>query len=418
MATPIYRSPALPRISETVIGWLVEPEHRPLAPQVAEWDEPAWEAARWAVQVHGIGPLLDRAAERWPDADALHPRLRAYLAAQRRLSGERVALLLGELAEILAALDMAGVPAIPLKGSLLATGYYPEPGLRPMNDLDVLIRPEDEGRACDALGRLGYRPIVRSWKHAQLARPEARGPTVAFDGEHPDNPRSLDLHMRLAERFWSIRYDLTGDAWAGADAGELLGRAAWVMRPAALLHHLAVHASCDAIARRLRLLHLYDIALAAARVDRVGWEALVAGAQTRREERFVYPALALAARYFPAVPKDVLAALRPGVPAGLLRHLDAAGLHALSYCNPAPSTLRERLIWYRPGRERLAAVRQMVLPDRDEIVLWYPRLARPALLPLAYARYAVQMIGWGLRRALGGKRLKLFAPGAGEAVKR
>ena len=62
MSTSTQRSPNLPRISAIVIGWLTEPDHRPIAPLVAGWDEADWEAARWAVQVHGIGPLLDRAA--------------------------------------------------------------------------------------------------------------------------------------------------------------------------------------------------------------------------------------------------------------------------------------------------------------------------------------------------------------------
>ena len=93
MTIPAHSSPNLPHISAIVIGWLTEPHHRPLASLVAGWDAADWEAARWAVQVHGIGPLLDRAAECWPDADALHANLRSYLSEQRRLSGERVALL-------------------------------------------------------------------------------------------------------------------------------------------------------------------------------------------------------------------------------------------------------------------------------------------------------------------------------------
>lgn len=410
MATPIYRSPELARISAIVAAWLVEPEHRPLAPQVAGWDDEAWETARWAIQIHGIAPLLDRASAAWPDADALHPRLRAYLASQRRLSGERVALLQRELAELLAALAAASVPAIPLKGSLLTSFYYPEPGLRPMNDVDVLVRPEHEPRALAALAELGYEIIVRSWKHVQIAKPQARGPIVSYEGEHPENPRSLDLHTRLSEQFWGIRYRLDEEAWRGSASDELLGQPARIMRPAALLHHLAVHATADGIARRLRLLHLNDIAMVAASVGPAGWDEIVRGARERREERFVYASLALTARYYPAVPADVLAALRPGVPAELLRYLDTHTLEQLSFCNSAPSNVREKLAWYRPGRERVSAIRHMVLPDPGEIAIWYPRLARPPLLPLAYARYGAQMVGWGVRRVLGGRRIKLHAP--------
>ena len=68
---PGYRSPHLPRISAAVVGWLTDPPPSGnLAAQVAGWDGEEWEAARWAIQVHGIGPLLDRAFESRPDGGA------------------------------------------------------------------------------------------------------------------------------------------------------------------------------------------------------------------------------------------------------------------------------------------------------------------------------------------------------------
>ncbi len=417
MPTPAHRSPNLPRISAIVIGWLTEPCHRPLAPLVAGWDDTDWEAARWAVQVHGIGPLLDRAAARWPDAAALHPTLRSYLAEQRRLSGERVALLLQDLAEILRACEQEQIAAIPLKGSLLATLYYTEPGLRPMNDLDLLVRPADEQRMLRLLARLRYQPLARSQKHVLLARPESHGPVVSFTGEHPDNPRSLDLHTRLAEYFWGIKYDLTEEAWADSASGRLQGAEARVLGPAALMHHLAIHASSDALARRLRLLHLADIALVADKIDQAAWDRIVAGAQRRGEQRLVYPVLMLTSRYYPAVPAAVLRALRSGVPQALLQQLDSTSLDQLSFCNPAPTTPAEKLRWFRPGYEQARALRHMLLPNPGELGHWYPNLARPALLPIAYLRYAGEILGWGVRRALGRSRLSPAAPPGGADVR-
>src|SRR5206468_9832321 len=61
---PDHRSPNLPLLSTTVIGWLTSPTHLALAPSVVGWGWQDWEGARWAVQVHGIGPLLDCAAAR------------------------------------------------------------------------------------------------------------------------------------------------------------------------------------------------------------------------------------------------------------------------------------------------------------------------------------------------------------------
>jgi Uncharacterised nucleotidyltransferase len=402
-----YHAPDLLRYSQTVVGWLTNPQPNKLAAQVAGWDAAAWEAARWAIQVHGIAPLLHRALAGEPDGEAIHPRLRAYLAEQHRLSGERVALLLGELAEVLVACATAGIDVLPLKGALLATHYYAEPGLRPMNDLDLLIRPADEAHLIDLLARLGYQPIVRSWKHLTLARPEGRGPIVSREGEHPANPRSLDLHIQLGEQFWGLRYDLTESAWEGAEPRMLLGVEAHLMRPVALLHHLAVHASSDTIARRVRLLHLHDIALVARTLNDQDWRQILAWVDQQREQRLIYPALAFTSRYYPVVPAATLRELRAGMPPALLRHLDESALDRFSFCNIAPTSLGDRLLWFRRGRERVSAVRHMLLPDLNEITNWYPELAGPAQLPLVYARYGAEMIGWGVRRVLGRPRRKL-----------
>ncbi|MFL5802835.1 MAG: nucleotidyltransferase family protein [Roseiflexaceae bacterium] len=402
-----YRSPDLLRYSQAVAGWLAGPAPGALAAQVAGWDDAAWDDARWAIQVHGIGPLLHHALAARPDAAALQPRLRGYLADQHHLSGERVALLLGELAELLRACRAAGVAVLPLKGALLATQYYPSPGLRPMNDLDLLARPEDEPRLLAVLERLGYRLVARSWKHMMLARPEGRGPVVSWEGEHPANPRSLDLHLRLGEQFWGLRYDLTTSAWESAQPGTLLEVETLLMSPAALLHHLAVHASSDTIARRLRRLHLHDIALVARALDDAGWRQILAWVCTQGEARLIYPALAFTSRYYPVIPESILRELRARLPPALLRHLDASELDRFSFCNSAPTTVAEKLCWFRPGREQLVALRHMALPDAGEIAIWYPSLARPALLPLAYARYGIEMLGWAVRRALGRPRRKL-----------
>ena len=405
---PGYRSPNLARCSATVIGWLTQPSPNVVELTTAGWDADDWAAARWAIQVHGIAALLDRAFDSTPNQAALPERLRAYLADQRRLSGLRVARLLDELAAILHAAARACIAVAPLKGSLLATGYYAEPALRPMNDLDLLVRPADEPRMLDLLAGLGYRQIARGWKHVALAHPDGAGPIVSYEGEHPDNPRSVELHTQVAEQFWGIRYDLTAEVWAGSQPGTICGVDAQVLQPGALLHHLLVHASSDAIARRLRLLHLHDIALVAAQVDRAGRDAIARAAQSRREERLVFPALLLASRYYPAIiPNDLLATLRGGVPPALSRHLDTSDLDRFSFCNIAPTTPAEKLCWFRPGRERLGALRHMLLPDPSEMAHWFPRMARPILLPLAYARYGALLLRWGLRRARGRPRMML-----------
>src|SRR6185295_2767672 len=115
--------------------------------------------------------------------------------------------------------------------------------------------------------------------------------------------------------------------------GQLLEVETLLMSPAALLHHLAVHASSDTIARRLRLLHLHDIALVARTLDDTSWRQILAWAGAQREARLIYPALAFTSRYYPVIPAAALRELRAGLPPALLRYLDASVLDRFSFCN-------------------------------------------------------------------------------------
>ena len=57
------------------------------------------------------------------------------------------------LRDILSTYDSAGIPALVLKGAALAHLVYPEPGLRPMSDLDILVPESELWRAQRLLAR-------------------------------------------------------------------------------------------------------------------------------------------------------------------------------------------------------------------------------------------------------------------------
>jgi hypothetical protein len=60
------------------------------------------------------------------------------------------------LAELGAALAAAGTSVIALKGLVLADHLYPHPACRPMEDIDLLVRPEDLEAASHTVVSLGY----------------------------------------------------------------------------------------------------------------------------------------------------------------------------------------------------------------------------------------------------------------------
>ena len=85
-----------------------------------------------------------------------HARSVSSAAWARRWTRSR--LLASEALDTLAA---AGVPCTILKGMHTARRYYPEPGARPMGDIDVFVAPESRRAAEHALARAGWRSGYR-----------------------------------------------------------------------------------------------------------------------------------------------------------------------------------------------------------------------------------------------------------------
>jgi hypothetical protein len=119
------------------------------AAKVRDWDEVAAEAER-----HGVAPLLYFHLK----AAGVHIPLRAKRQLQgltvRHRAANQVRLRL--LHNILEAYQSAGIPALVLKGAALSQLVYPEPGLRPMSDLDLLVLPSQARRAQQVLADLGF----------------------------------------------------------------------------------------------------------------------------------------------------------------------------------------------------------------------------------------------------------------------
>lgn len=311
---------------EELARWMVDPPERP-PERPAEEEERFREAAR----VHGAAPLLwlrlrDRST--WRES-----AIGAWLADQHLWNGRRVDRLQGELREILLAFAAAGVPILPLKGSVLASLYYEEPAARPMADLDVLLLSDHQEAGEALLAGLGFEKIFNGWKHARFARPGSGG--IADPArEHPDNPRLLEVHPRCRERIRDTVVDLTETLHGTARRGELLGAPSLLPDADAFWLHLLVHATHHVLLNTFRLIQLADLIRLEPFLRRP--EELVEAV----DPRATYPALALLERYFPGERSGGLRArLRERLAresAGYVSWADGLDLWTVCYLNPAP----------------------------------------------------------------------------------
>ncbi len=217
-------------------------------------------AARWLLLAAlERGPRAVRAWRRWEESEDLDEvdhgsaRLLPLVGWNLRRQGVRARdagrlrglhrywwsqnqLRLRQLSSVAAVLAAGEVPVLALKGVPLVLDYYPDVGLRPMADIDLLVPTGCADRALALLFAAGYtlnEPLERD-----------RGGRVATRRHHaigltgPDG-RPCDLH-------WHMLHDCLGDEadrafWARARTRQVLGQTVRTPAPEDLLLHVCVH---------------------------------------------------------------------------------------------------------------------------------------------------------------------------------
>lgn len=203
--------------------------------------DPPWaELDRLAVY-HGVMPWLwSRLRASGPPAELAATWRQAYFEAALASDWRWEALL-----PALDALGAAGIAPVPLKGLVLAETAYPTPALRPMGDIDLLLRREEIAPACAALRPLGWAVLeVPARKRALNPR---NGGEVQL--RHAATGLLLELHWWLFAGAWS-EYGglLEADPWRRLTSLELRGRTLAALHPhdhlLLLAHHLVVSNQC------------------------------------------------------------------------------------------------------------------------------------------------------------------------------
>jgi hypothetical protein len=327
--------------------------------QAPDWSELHWCLAQAVAAIHGVSALLSGRL-RWQGPR----RWREFLSEQRNHTCARHERISALLEQLDAAAREAKLSLVALKGvALYGLGIY-APGERPMADVDLLVREADFDASVLLLESLRYRQSYRS-RREHVFEPEIVGQPAHF-GEHGGNAMKIELHTRIAERL-PIRE---------ADISELLlpQSTPWGLQryrsPAALMTHLLLHAAGGMRARALRLIQLNDIAALATHLDTPAWQQLLGG--QRGAPWWLFPPLALTARYFPAaIPAPVLAHARSACPPLLrlrcgrqrladvsLSDLWVRAFPGIEWCRSVPEALRYMQCRVFPDRQTRNEIRQ------------------------------------------------------------
>lgn len=132
-----------------------------------------WPAVLVAAEAHRLAPLLYHHLHQDVHQDAFRTMpesMRRMLTVQYLRHRRSNLIRLAVLRTILHTYAEERIPVLLLKGSALCRLLYPDPALRPMSDLDLLVKPQDGSRAQQLLTRLGFHAPLPPphWRHHHL----------------------------------------------------------------------------------------------------------------------------------------------------------------------------------------------------------------------------------------------------------
>jgi hypothetical protein len=251
-----------------------------------------WAYIAWRAENNRTIPLLEYHLRRLGAFDVLPAPVKAYVERWTVMSRLRSALEFRNLGRILDALDQEGIPCFLVKGPDLALLYYPEPLLRPMTDVDIMIRAADAWRTQEVMFALGFRhgifdPSSGGWTDdrkplgqemfrdtyalpvfVHIEKVEAPFPADALPAKLRHRhvkayigsnnvmhiPIFVDVHFNL-----SVGID-EEDIWSGVRLANALGRVVRVHSPTGAVWFLAARLYHEAfLYNSLRLLMLGDL---------------------------------------------------------------------------------------------------------------------------------------------------------------
>ncbi len=328
----------------------------------AEWDDLAVRAI-----VLGLAPQLHQRLAGW--RVEIPPRAAAKLGATRQAHAARNAAIFAQLGEVLTACAEQELRPIALKGVHLAAALYPDPALRPMNDIDLLFAPDELPAAEAILERLGYRGKRKSadlgpgvTKHTSTFRRPAAQPATPNPYLSTDVDRTVEPHVSLEESWFGLKVDTTPGVRERAVEANLGGHACRVLAREDLLLHLSVHFCFHLIMGAPSMVQLTDL-LAVTATGGIDWRIFTDRSIARRATPFALAALALARSLLDApVPDGVTAHLAEVTPGRLRQRITQLGLADI---------LR------RTQQKPLTTIAQRIrrgLLDRAETASWAPDL--------------------------------------------
>lgn len=134
--------------------------------------------------------------------------------------------------KILDAFGENNIDCMLLKGAALIIAYYEESALRPMNDLDILVRREDAEKAFRFMEELGWHPMDNKKFQTQFKR---------TNGIHMSNRNGFEIDLHWDVIFQSCWKGSEKSYWKNYETVEFKGRRLKILNPEMQIIHNTAH---------------------------------------------------------------------------------------------------------------------------------------------------------------------------------
>ena len=199
--------------------------------QPLQWDQ-VLEKARWQRLLGLVYYHLRRPEHSHRVPNQIMEELRGIY----RLNTARHLFRMAELRKILDAFREQEIPVVVLKGAALVELVYPDPGVRPMSDMDLLVPPQDADRAFSIVCGLGYAPTGDIELQETLRADDRQLALLAGVGK----PVAIEIHTHIVDKASPLRFDIA-TFWENALESSIAGAPSLILRPEYFVMHLIVN---------------------------------------------------------------------------------------------------------------------------------------------------------------------------------
>ena len=144
-----------------------------------------------------------------------------------------------ELSKVLKALQKEGIAVIMLKGAYLAEAVYDHVGLRPMSDVDILVKETDLLKVEKKLLEINYAHVKNSgiWGNAGIVEK-----CFTYVRNTGNMRLHIEVHWHIDSPRSPFKIDIDG-LWKRAQPTMIAGAEVFVFSPEDLILHLCLHST-------------------------------------------------------------------------------------------------------------------------------------------------------------------------------